>query len=239
LIRDPSTVHSLEGWANDEPKTIAESLDRLLKDGTILRHEDVLLHRQAALRIQGRIMELLKAFHKKNPLKPGMPKEEVRTILKIDPRLFNFVLSGLRDVVAEKDLLRSGDFKIALSSSEEEHRAKIHELLEKGGFQPPSKEELTQFLKMDQKRITDILGLMSKEGLVVRISDSLYLSSGAHEKMMSLLREFFSGKREMTVAEFRDLLNTSRKYALPFLEYLDARKITFRTGDVRKMMKGP
>jgi selenocysteine-specific elongation factor len=233
------TVHSLEGWANDEPKTIAESLDRLLKDGTILRHEDVLLHRQAALRIQGRIMELLKAFHKKNPLKPGMPKEEVRTILKIDPRLFNFVLSGLRDVVAEKDLLRSGDFKIALSSSEEEHRAKIHELLEKGGFQPPSKEELTQFLKMDQKRITDILGLMSKEGLVVRISDSLYLSSGAHEKMMSLLREFFSGKREMTVAEFRDLLNTSRKYALPFLEYLDARKITFRTGDVRKMMKGP
>jgi selenocysteine-specific elongation factor len=233
------TVHSLEGWANDEPKTIAESLDRLMKSGTTLRYEDLLLHRHAALRIQGRITELLKAFHKKNPLKPGMPKEEVRTILKIDPRLFNFVLSGLGDVVAEKDLIRSRDFKIALSSSEEEHRVKIRELLEKGGFQPPSKEELAQFLKMDQKRITDILGLMSKEGLVVRISDSLYLSSGAYEKMMSLLREFFSGKGEMTVAEFRDLLNTSRKYALPFLEYLDARKITIRTGDVRKLMKGP
>jgi selenocysteine-specific elongation factor len=233
------TVHSLEGWTNAEPKTIAESLDRLMKAGTVLRYEDLLLHRHAALRIQGKITELLKAFHKKNPLKPGMPKEEVRTIVKIDPRLFNFVLSGLRDVVAEKDLLRSRDFQIALSSSEEGYREKIRELLEKGGFQPPSKEELAQFLKMDQKRITDILGLMSKEGLVVRISDSLYLSSGAYERMMSLLREFFSGKGEMTVAEFRDLLNTSRKYALPFLEYLDARKITIRTGDVRKIIKGP
>jgi selenocysteine-specific elongation factor len=233
------TVHSLEGWANAEPKTIAESLDILLKAGTALRYEDLLLHRHAALLIKGKLMELLKAFHKKNPLKPGMPKEEVRTILKIDPRLFNFVLSGLKEVVVEKDLLRSRDFKIALSSSEEENREKIRELLEKGGFQPPSREELAQFLTMDQKRITDILGLMSKEGLVVRISDSLYLSSGAYERMMSLLRGFFSGKGEMTVAEFRDLLNTSRKYALPFLEYLDARKVTIRTGDVRKMMKSP
>jgi selenocysteine-specific elongation factor len=232
------TVHSLEGWINTEPKTIAESLDRLLKVGTVLRYEDILLHRQAALRIHGKIMELLKSFHKKNPLKAGMPKEEVRTVLKIDPKLFNFVLAGFRDVIAEKDILRIRDFKIALSSSEEESRAKIQELLEKGGVQPPAKEELARFLKMDQKRITDILGLMSKEGLVVRINDSVYLSAGAYDRMLSLLREFFSGKGEMTVAEFRDLLNTSRKYALPLLEYLDARKITIRTGDVRKMMKG-
>jgi selenocysteine-specific elongation factor len=233
------TVHSLEGWVNTEPKVIAESLDRLLKAGSILRYEGVLLHRQAALRIQAKIMELLKTFHRKNPLKPGMPKEEVRTILKIDPKLFNFILAALTDVAVEKELLRSRDFRIALSSSEEEFRAKIQELLEKGGFQPPTKEELAQFLKMDQKRITDMLSLMSKERLVVRINDSVYLSAGAYDRMLSLLREFFSGKGEMTVAEFRDILNTTRKYALPFLEYLDARKITIRMGDVRKLMKAP
>jgi selenocysteine-specific elongation factor len=233
------TVHSLEGWVNTEPKVIAESLDRLLKAGSILRYEGVLLHRQAALRIQEKIMELLKTFHRKNPLKPGMPKEEVRTILKIDPKLFNFILAALTDIAVEKELLRSRDFRIALSSSEEESRAKIQELLEKGGFQPPTKEELAQFLKMDQKRITDMLSLMSKERLVVRINDSVYLSAGAYDRMLSLLREFFSGKGEMTVAEFRDILNTTRKYALPFLEYLDARKITIRMGDVRKLMKAP
>ena len=232
------TVHSLEGWINAEPRTIAASIERLLKEGAILRFEDILLHRQPALNIQGGILELLKAFHKNNPLKPGMAKEEVRNNLKIDPRLFNFLLSGLRNVVVERDLLRRADFKIALSSSEEEHRTKIIEMLERGGFQPPMKEELSTVLKIDNRRMTDILGILSKEGLIVRISDSLYLSSVVYEKMMTLLRDFFSGKAEMTVAEFRDLLNTSRKYALPFLEYLDSRKITIRTGDVRKAIKG-
>jgi selenocysteine-specific elongation factor len=228
------TVHSLEGWINAEPRTIAASIERLLKEGAILRFEDILLHRQPALNIQGGILELLKTFHKNNPLKPGMAKEEVRNNLKIDPRLFNFLLSGLRNVVVERDLLRRADFKIALSSSEEEHRTKIIEMLESGGFQPPMKEEISTALKIDNRRMTDILGILSKEGLIVRISDSLYLSSVVYEKMMKLLRDFFSGKTEMTVAEFRDLLNTSRKYALPFLEYLDSRKITIRTGDVRK-----
>ncbi|MGE5895016.1 MAG: SelB C-terminal domain-containing protein, partial [bacterium] len=51
------------------------------------------------------------------------------------------------------------------------------------------------------------------------------------------LKEFFSKKQEMTVAEFRDFLDTTRKYALPYLEYLDTAKITIRVGEVRKLLK--
>jgi selenocysteine-specific elongation factor len=231
------TIPSIEGWINAEPDVIAKALEGLLKEGVLLRYDDVLIHRQAVLRLQHAMLELLRAFHKKNPLKPGMPKEEVRTNLKVDQKLFNFVLSGLEDVVADRNLLRSREFRISLSSSEEEYRTRILELLEKGGFQPPAKDELAQSLKMDQKRIVDILGLMSKDGTVVRLSDSLYLPAVTYEKMMLLIRNFFSDKGEMTVAEFRDLLDTTRKYALPFLEYLDSRKITIRTGDVRKLIK--
>ena len=54
--------------------------------------------------------------------------------------------------------------------------------------------------------------------------------------MIENLRSFFSKKPDMTVAEFRDVLQTSRKYALPFLEYLDSNKITMRVGDVRKLL---
>ncbi len=231
------SLHLIEGWINAEPGAISKVIGELLKEGILLRYEDILLHRQAALGLQHAIVEIMNMFHKKNPLKPGMPKEEVRTTLKVDPRLFNFILSGLKDVVAERDLLRSRDFRVALSSSEEAYRTKILDLLEKGGFQPPTREEIASLLKMEQKKITDILGVMSKEGLIVRVSESLYLSVRAYEKMILLLREFFSKKGEMTVAEFRDLLNTTRKYALPFLEYLDSTKITLRTGDVRKLMK--
>ena len=54
--------------------------------------------------------------------------------------------------------------------------------------------------------------------------------------MIEKLKAFFSKKPDMTVAEFRDTLNTTRKYALPFLEYLDSHNITLRVGDVRKLL---
>ena len=50
------------------------------------------------------------------------------------------------------------------------------------------------------------------------------------------LKGFFAKKKEMTVGEFRDILGTSRKFALPFLEYLDSNRITIRVGDVRKLL---
>lgn len=55
--------------------------------------------------------------------------------------------------------------------------------------------------------------------------------------MINLLKDFFSKKNEMTVSEFRTLLNTTRKYAIAYLEHLDSQKITLRVGEIRKMVK--
>jgi selenocysteine-specific elongation factor len=95
---------------------------------------------------------------------------------------------------------------------------------------------MMEVLKINQKQVSDILNILVKEKSIVRISDSLYLSAASYEAMMTLLKTFFSNKSELTVAEFRDILKTSRKYALPFLEYLDSSRITLRTGDVRKLI---
>ncbi len=63
-----------------------------------------------------------------------MPKEEVRTHLKIDVKLFNFVLPGFENIIVEKDLMRLKEFRIALSTNEETYRAKIIDMLDKGRF---------------------------------------------------------------------------------------------------------
>jgi selenocysteine-specific elongation factor len=136
----------------------------------------------------------------------------------------------------EKEIIRLKTFSTVLSQAEETQKSKILDLLQKNEFQPPSKEELSQSLKLDQKHLSDILKLMVKEGSLVRISDSMYLTSSAYNKMIEGLRNFYNKKAEMTVAEFRDILGTTRKYALPILEYLDSTKITLRVGDVRKLL---
>ena len=178
-------------------------------------------------------------FHEKNPLKPGMLKEELRANLNIEPRFFSNLITSLKDVVIEKELVRLATFSVALSQVDETLKTNMLGLLEKGGFQPPTKEELSQSLKLDMKHLLDILKLMVKEGSLVRINDSMYITSSTYRKMVENLKGFFSKKSEMTIAEFRDILNTTRKYALPFLEYLDSNKITLRIGDIRKfLLKG-
>ncbi len=230
------SVASLNGWINAELKAISVSLEKLKRTGEIIQYEETSLHKKSFSILREDILQLLTAFHKKNPLKSGMPKEEVRNHLKVDQRLFNFVLTSLDKIAVEKNLVRLRDFKIALSSSAEAYKTQLLDVLEKTGFQPPAKEELAESLKIDLKHISDILGILTKEGKLVKINDSLYLSSASYNKMISALRASFAKKPEMTVAEFRDMLDTSRKYALPFLEYLDSNKITMRVGDVRKLL---
>jgi selenocysteine-specific elongation factor len=230
------SVSALRGWINADVPDIDAMLDGLVKSGNIVRCEDTALHKKAAEAVIAKISGLLRDFHKKNPLKPGMPKEEVRNFLNVDARLFNFLLTSVKDIVVDRDVLRLKDFTVALTGVDEALKGKILELLSQGAYQPPSKSEIAEMLKMDQKKMTDVLNILSKEKSVIRINESVYLSAAVYDRMLSLLRTFFSKKPELTVAEFRDLLNTSRKYALPFLEHLDAAKVTLRLGDVRKLI---
>jgi len=231
------SVDSLNGWINADLKGVSASCDKLKRSGEIIQYDEIMLHKQSFSLLRNDILQLLTAFHKKNPLKAGMSKEEVRNQLKVDQSLFNLLLSSIDNIAVEKNLVRHKDFKIALSSSTEADKARLMEILEKTGFQPPSKEELAESLKIDLKHISDILGILAKEEKLVRINDSLYLSNTSYKKMIEALRSSFAKKPEMTVAEFRDILNTSRKYALPFLEYLDSNKITIRVGDIRKLLQ--
>ncbi len=230
------SVMALEGWIKAEIPAIREAIETMKKNGLLLVIEDVLIHRTFFDHFRERVLKSLKDFHTKNPLKPGMPKEELRSTFKIDPRLFSGLIASLKDIVMEKEIIRLKTFSTVLSQAEETQKSKIIDLLQKNEFQPPSKEELSQSLKLDQKHLSDILKLMVKEGNLVRISDSMYLTSSAYNKMIAALRNFFGKKPEMTVAEFRDILATTRKYALPILEYLDSNKITLRVGDIRKLL---
>jgi selenocysteine-specific elongation factor len=114
---------------------------------------------------------------------------------------------------------------------------KILKLLDQSGFQPPSKEELARSVTVKPGELKDLLRIMASEKSLVRITDAIYIPATKHSLMMKRLKDFFSKKPEMTVGEFRDILKTSRKYALPFLEYLDSNRITLRVGEIRKLLK--
>jgi len=230
------TIPFIEGWIKAEIPSITDTIKELVDQGTLMLFEDLLFHKKHFDSVRNTFRKTLNDFHKKNPLKPGMLKEELRAQLAMDQKIFNKMITAMDEVVSEKDILRLKTFNTALSSADETLKKKIFDTLEHARYQPPSKEELSHTLKLDSKHTTDILRLMVREGSLVRINDSLYITSGVYKTMIGALKDFFSKKSEMTVAEFRDILQTSRKYALPLLEYLDSNKITVRVGDIRKFL---
>ncbi|MBA4372773.1 MAG: selenocysteine-specific translation elongation factor [Thermodesulfovibrio sp.] len=230
------SLAKVEGWIDSEITAIKNAVKNSVASGLVLQHDDMLVHKSSFTLMQHKIIALLQEFHRMNPIRPGIQKEEIRTSLAMEPGLFTFILMHSDRIVIDKNLIRLKDFKAALTVGEEENSSKILEILNKSRFQPPSKSDLMNMLSIDQKKMSDILNLLIREHKVERISDSLYLSKETYDAILELVRGFYTAKNEMTVAEFRDLLDTSRKYALPLIEYLDTRKITLRVGDARKLI---
>jgi len=224
----------VEGWVKAEVPAVRDAIGALKGKGLILKFEEILLHRDAVGEFRDDIVNLLTEFHKNNPLKGGMAKEEARTRLYMDNlRLFTSLLEMVDEVVQEKEFIRLKDFAAALS---DEDKARVLAALKQKGVQTPPVPELAKEMEMDAKQLSDMFKLLAADGTVHRISDSLYIGREAYDGMMELLKAHYAKQDGMTVAEFRDLLGTTRKFALPLLEHLDANRITLRVGDIRKLL---
>jgi selenocysteine-specific elongation factor len=228
----------LTGWIKAEVPETIEGINSLTRSGSIINCEGTLLHMDIVNDFRERVMSSLTDFHRHNPLKPGMLKEALKVVfIGIDQKVFESLLKRIDNVVLEKEIIRLKSFSISLSEDKKLNKDKILRALEQAAFQPPAKEDLARSMSMKGEETVELLKIMAAEKSIVRINDSLYISMSNYTKMMDRLKDFYSKKQEMTVGEFRDVLGTSRKYAIPYLEYLDSNKITLRVGEVRKFLK--
>jgi len=233
------SVSQVEGWIKGNIPEIMAAIEQLVKQGVIVKSQDILFHKDAFNNFKEALTSELAIFHKENPLKTGMPKEELKARLankRLITPYFSLLLALLKNIAMEEDVLRLKEFKASAGLMDDGIKVRIIDSIKKSGFQPPFKSELAEVLSISEKEVGDMLRLFTKEGVLVRINDSIYITKEQHSRLIALLSDFYSKKKEMTVAEFRDILGTTRKYALPFLEYLDSNKITLRVGDIRKFM---
>jgi selenocysteine-specific elongation factor len=106
--------------------------------------------------------------------------------------------------------------------------------LEKDEFKPTSLQDfMRQYDK--EKHFKDVIVNLVETGELVRMNDAIYLTSKSYNKALSLLKAGFEDKGKLTLGECKDLLETSRKYIVPIMEYLDSNGITKRVGDERML----
>ncbi|NLJ72895.1 MAG: selenocysteine-specific translation elongation factor [Syntrophomonadaceae bacterium] len=184
------------------------------------------------------ITDNISDFHKRFPLRLGYPKEDMRSrhFNTINSKSFNLVLSfleGQQILTSQNNMLKLASHEPLPNQQEAEIIAKIMVLFEDNLFSPPALTDVKGGLKVSEDEFMEIINYLLGQERLIRLSPDIICANSAVEKGKDLLNEYFAQEKELTLGTTRDLFNTSRKYALPWLEYYDKIRFTRRVGDVR------
>ncbi|MBM3820037.1 MAG: selenocysteine-specific translation elongation factor [Acidimicrobiia bacterium] len=188
------------------------------------------------------VTALLREFHREHPLQPGREMEDVRERRAgtVPPRVFRAVVDRLvaeRAIARDGSLLRMPDHVVRLREDEQGMAGRIRALLEQAPLSPPDVKQIERDLGVAPARLTEVLRVLERERAIVRVSPDLYFLSASIDRVKAELRQHLSERSEITPATFRDLFGTTRKYAIPLLEYLDREGVTIRVGDSRRLKR--
>jgi selenocysteine-specific elongation factor len=117
-------------------------------------------------------------------------------------------------------------------------RKKILSTYSSSGLTPPYFKELAKSLDMETAQARDVLKLLVDEGLLVKVKEDLYFHTEAMDGFKKKLVDFLTANEEITTPQLKDMAGVSRKYLIPLIEYFDAKNVTIRVGDIRKLRRG-
>lgn len=226
------------GWTAAEAR---EEGRKLIEEGSaVMPAEDILLHTAYLCEIQERLENILSEYHKKNPVSSGIKKEELRS--KFEQAVYvsdNRITMQLIKFFIEKGVIRdegttfaAASFKISYSKEQGEMRERILRFHREAGFNAPFVDEVLSG-ERDKNTAKQMIEQFAKEGLLEKIDYQHYMDREAWDKAVSMMDGYMKENGSMSLGEFRDILGTSRKYAVMLLTAFDERKMTKLEGERR------
>jgi selenocysteine-specific elongation factor len=177
-------------------------------------------------------------YHKQNPLKAGISKEELKVSLEgdISAKLFNMALVSLNKkatITSDKDNVRLAKHQVELAGDLDSLRKDISKIYKEAGLTPPSFNDVLTNFKDQKTKAQSIINLMLKDGVLIKINEDLCFWSEALNKLRNDYKAMLIKDGKATPTTFKDLTGLSRKYIIPLMEYFDMNKLTVRVGDHR------
>jgi selenocysteine-specific elongation factor len=228
------------GWTRGEMVVLAEGLS---KAGNLIRTQDRFFAAREYELAQKYLLDAVAAFHKKEPLRPGMAKrelqEETQRDFEMAEEMFGAALSSLvqqKRLEVAADVVRIAGRGVVMKDEEAESKKKIETAFASAGLKVPALQEVIAGLKVDKSRAQKIVTLLLREKVLIKISDDLVFHRGALEALRGQMKTQKLKSPKIDVAQFKELTGVSRKYAIPLLEYLDREHVTRRVGDMREIL---
>jgi len=221
-------------------------IKRLIQDGLAVKFESdgSYISRRYFEKLKSDSIQMMKKYFEENKRKTWVSIPEIRSkyFKSIDKKLFNYVME---DLINESSVARSlsgsgyrhSEGSEGVFAEEERIRDKIQAIYLEKEFNGPDEDGLMDYVDSKLVEAKEILQVLVDAGVILKLGAHAFAHSDIVEaaklKIIALLKE----KGEINIADVRSELNTSRKFAVPLMEYFDSKNITMRKGDVRVIYK--
>ncbi|TCO79869.1 selenocysteine-specific translation elongation factor [Marinisporobacter balticus] len=226
------------GLGEDKTKKL---IALLIQENKVIKLLDtIMIHKSYLDGLREKIINTLSVYHKNNPLKSGMSKEELRN--KIVPQAKSKLYDEIMDYLIQDKVIKQlnkhislYDFNIVYTPEQEKIKSKIEKMYFETRFNTPSVKELMENTE-DERECTQVLYVLIDMNRLVKINEDFLIHIEHYHKAIALMKNYVVENGSITLSQFRDLLGTTRKYALPLLDYFDQNKITKRVGEKRTLL---
>ncbi len=217
------------------PTEAMPAIEALLKDSKLVQattgEHRFLFTAAGWARLIDKTKATVQDYHHRFPTREGIPRGELGNKLQLAPAAFVPVLSRfLEEGVLKEEgaFVRLPSHQIQLSREQQSKIDAFLRALNQNPYAPPT----------DVMLEPELLNLLIKQRRVVKVSDNVVFAASTYDEMVKRVVAHIKGNGKITLAETRDMFNTSRKYAQALLEHLDQEKITRRVGDERVLGTG-
>ena len=238
------TRTALERETGMSGATLAEALETATAAGHIAAVAGELFMGVEPLgKLEERLLNALAAYHEREPLRPGMPRGALRGALPENQAAgaFEHLLGRLAAdgrIAVEEKLVRTADFVARLTQSQELVAASVRADAMIAGLEPPTLREWADQLELATDALKDILAHLERDGSLIRAPGDLWFDRGAVDELRELVVVHLREHKQLDTSTYKNLIGTTRKYAVPLMELFDDEHITARRGEVRVLRPG-
>ena len=217
---------------------VQEAISELLSQGLVqvfaMRKDTYVWHAESIRAAKQTLDKALREYEEKYPYRYGMKKAEVQMTYfqKIKPNVFDKIVEML---IEEGCLKRVDEFLCTpqYQVKKDTRYDKVSGILLDTFTN--AKYDFVRYSEIDFKGTVketadDILNILLEEQKIVKVTEDMYTLTEYMERAKELIQEHLKGEPVITIAQVRDMFDTSRKSAKPIIEYMDSIKVTKKTG---------
>lgn len=222
--------------------TVESVVEQLLQEHRAFQYSEkgqhYLIHDSFHAQLAAGVVDALERFHQTNPTRRGISKTELKNLigLPVEVLLLNKTLEEL----AQENKIVVADNRVALATHQlqlTERQQKLMDRIAKiyfnAGFTTPDIFNIAGRIGVSEKDVEDILQILFETEALIKVEEGIIFHQKRVDEAMQLIKAHFNREQQLTVGDFREMIASSRKYAVPLLSYFDAIGLTVRQQDVR------